>query len=234
MDVAVLYSGGKDSTYAIEKCLQKKWRIKYLLSIKPTRNDCYLFHFPTVEVTKELAPMLGLKHIYATCDIADPKQEAKIVRDIVAQNPVDAIILGGIGLQETQLKSIRDAVFDLGVEVFASHAGEDHEKLLREMIDKGYDIRITQVAVDGLGKPWIGKKISKETFSQLKKLAEYYGFHIGAEGGHYDTLVIDGPIFQKRLDITSSEVHMEDSLCGHLKVTGFVIVDKNPLLRNVY
>lgn len=234
MEVAVLYSGGKDSTYAIEKCLQKKWKIKYLLSIKPTRNDCYLFHYPTVEATKELAHILGLRHIYATCDVADPKQEAKIIHDIVAQNPVDAIILGGIGLQETQLRSIRDAVFDLGVEVFASHAGEDHEKLLREMIEKGYDIRITQVAVDGLGKPWLGKKISKETFPQLKKLAEYYGFHIGAEGGHYDTLVIDGPIFQKRLDITSSEVHMEDALCGHLKVTGFVVVDKNPLLRNVY
>src|SRR3989344_5708153 len=214
MEVAVLYSGGKDSTYAIERCLQKKWKIKYLLSVKPTRNDCYLFHYPTVELTKELSQILGLKHIYTTCDVADPVQEAKIVRDIVAQNPVDALVLGG--------------------KVFASHMGEDHEKLVREMIEKGYDIRITQVAVDGLGKPWVGKKISKETFPQLKKASEQFGFHIGAEGGHYDTLVVDGPIFNKKIEITASEVHMEDELCGHLKVTGFTVVEKNPLLRSVY
>lgn len=178
--------------------------------------------------------MLGFKHLYATCDVADAKEEAKIIREIVAQHPVDALILGGIGLQETQLKSIRDAVFDLGVEVFASHMGEDHEQLVREMVEKGYDIRITQVAVDGLGKEWVGKKITRETFPQLKKLSEKYGFHIGAEGGHYDTLVVDGPIFNKKLEITNSEVHMEDALCGHLKVTGFSIVNKNPLLRSVY
>ena len=234
MEVAVLYSGGKDSTYAIERCLQKKWKIKYLLSVKPTRNDCYLFHYPTVELTKELSQILGLKHMYTTCDVADPVQEAKIVRDIVAQNPIDALLLGGVGLQETQLRSIREAVFDLGVEVFASHMGEDHEKLVREMVEKGYDIRITQVAVDGLGKPWVGKKITKESLQQLKKASEQFGFHIGAEGGHYDTLVVDGPIFNKKIEITASEVHMEDELCGHLKVTGFSVVEKNPLLRSVY
>lgn len=234
VEVAVLYSGGKDSTYALEKCLQKKWKVKYLLSVKPTRNDCYLFHFSTVEHTRELAQILGFKHLYTVCDVADPKLEAQIIRDIVAQNPVDALVLGGVGLQETQLKSIRDAVFDLGVEVFASHAGEDHEQLVREMIEKGYDIRITQVAVEGLGKEWVGKKLTKEHFAQLKKLSEHHGFHVGAEGGHYDTLVVDGPIFTKRFEITDSAVIMEDAYCGYLKVHRFTLVDKSPLLRNVY
>ena len=55
MDVAIMYSGGKDSTYAIEYALDKGYNIKYLLSVKPNRTDCYLFHFATVEHTKELA-----------------------------------------------------------------------------------------------------------------------------------------------------------------------------------
>ena len=234
MEVAVLYSGGKDSTYAIEKCLTKKWKIKYLLSVKPTRNDCYLFHFATVEHTKELAKILGLKHIYEVCDVADLEKEAEIVRKVVEKNPVDALILGGVGLQETQLKSIREAVFPIGVEVFARHMGEDHASLVAEMIEKGYDIRITQVAVEGLGKAWLGKKLTPESFKELKKLSEKHGFHVGAEGGHYDSLVVDGPIFSKKIEIAESEPIMEDEYCGHLKINKLVVIEKHPLLKSVY
>lgn len=234
MEVAVMYSGGKDSTYAIEKCLTKKWRIKYLISIKPTRNDCYLYHYATVEHTKDLAKILGIKHIYEVCDIADPQQEADIVKKIVEKNPIDAVILGGVGLQETQLKSIREALFPLGVEVFASHMGEDHATLVQEMIEKGYDIRITQIAVEGLGKEWLGKKLTAEAFKDLKKRSEKYGFHVGAEGGHYDSLVVDGPIFSKKLEIVEAEPLMEDEYCGYLKINKTTIIEKHPLLKSVY
>ena len=200
MDVAIMYSGGKDSTFALAHCLKKGWTIKYLLSVKPSRTDCYLFHFATVEHTKELASALGFDHIYTTCDVADPHAEAEVVREIVSQNPVDALVLGGVGLQETQIKTLRDAMFDLGVEVFATHAGMNHEELINQMIAEGYDIRITQVAAEGLGKEWLGKQLNAATFTELKERSQRYGFHVGAEGGHYDTLVVDGPLFPKRFE----------------------------------
>ncbi|MEK6818895.1 MAG: hypothetical protein AABY10_03085, partial [Nanoarchaeota archaeon] len=124
MKVGILFSGGKDSCLAIETARGKGWEIAYLLSVKPTRRDCYLFHYATVELTKELANILGIPHIYTSCDVADVKKEAQIVYDIVKKNPVDAVLLGGIGLQETQIKAIRDVLFPLGVEVFATHSGE--------------------------------------------------------------------------------------------------------------
>ncbi len=230
MNVAVMYSGGKDSTRAIEHCREKEWDIKYLISVKPTRTDCYLFHFATVELTKEIAKMLGIPQMYTTCDVADPKKEAEIIKNIVKKNPVDAIILGGTGLQETQIKSIRDAVFELGIEVFATHTGDDHGNLVEEMIQKGYDIRITQVAAEGLGKEWLGKQITKEAFQELKKRSEKYGFHIGAEGGHYDTLVVDAPFFPKKIEFGDVEQIMEDEYSGHLNVKNITLREKRPIL----
>src|SRR3989338_11117260 len=144
MDVGILYSGGKDSTYAIEYCKNKGWNIKYLISVKPTRTDCYLFHFATVELTQELSKILGYKHFYLTCNVADPKKEALIIKNLVQEqqkmNKVDSLVLGGVGLQETQLKSLQKALMPLKVEVFASHAGLDHEEIFREMLNKGYKI----------------------------------------------------------------------------------------------
>lgn len=226
MDVAILYSGGKDSTFAIEYALEKKWNIKYLLSVKPNRTDCYLFHFATVELTKKLAEFLDIKHIYTTCTEADPIKEAQIVKKIVEQNPVDSVILGGIGLQETQIKSIRDALFPLGIDVFASHAGYDHLSLMKDMIRKGYDIRLTEVAADGLGKEWLGKQINESNLNEFVKLSEKFGFHVGGEGGSYNTLICDGPIFPKRIELISFDKVMEGDFNGYIEVKEIKIIDK--------
>ncbi len=226
MKVAIMYSGGKDSTYAIEYAQQQGWDIQYLLSVKPTRTDCYLFHFATVEYTPMLAKVLGYKHILLSCSVADPQLEANIVRDaVLKQEKVDAVILGGIGLQETQLRTLQETLLPEGIEVFAAHAGDDHAMLVENMLSKGYKIMITQFASDGL-KSWLGKHITQENFSQLKADAVKYGFHIGFEGGYADTLVVDGPIFKQKLDILSFDKVFESEYAGHVKVTDAVLVEK--------
>ena len=247
MDVAILYSGGKDSTFAIEHAVEKGWNIKYLISVKPTRKDCYLFHYATVEMTKDLAKILQIPHFYVKCRVADPVKEANIVKEVVEKNQktlknqrffgprkfkefsrgmmVDAVVLGGTGLQETQLRSIQHALMPLKVDAFASHAGEDHDIVMEQMLNRGYEILITQIASDGL-KDWLGKKITKENFAQLKKDSLRYGFHIGFEGGYADTLVTDCPIFSKKLVIEDMSVIFEDDYCGHVEVNKYKMEDK--------
>ena len=70
--------------------------------------------------------------------------------------------------------------------------------VMDQMLKNGYGILITQIASDGL-KEWLGKKITKDNFLQLRRDSVKYGFHIGFEGGYADTLVTDCPLFSKRL-----------------------------------
>ena len=231
MKVAILFSGGKDSTLAVEYCMQQGWEIAYLLSVKPSRTDCYLYHFANVEHTPVLADALGLKHILKTCDVADPKKEAWIVSNVVAENPVDAVVLGGVGLQETQIKSVKEALAPLGVEAFASHAGQDHGEILRDMIERGYDIRVGQYAVDGLSPEWLGRQLDEDAFEELKEASEKYGFHVGGEGGHYDTFVLDGPIFRKQIHFADLYKVKEGKYSGYLVVKKLKVVPKERLVR---
>ncbi|HLC62231.1 MAG TPA: diphthine--ammonia ligase [Candidatus Nanoarchaeia archaeon] len=223
MDVAILYSGGKDSTFAIQHAIDKGWNIKYLISVKPTRKDCFLFHYATVEQTKEFAKQLNIPHFYVSCRVADPIKESDIVKKVVESNQkkmkVDAVVLGGTGLQETQLKSIQNALRPFSIDVFASHAGEDHDVVMEQMLTKGYEIMVTQIASDGL-KEWLGKNITKDNFPQLKKDSIKYGFHIGFEGGYADTLVTNCPLFEKQMVVEEMSVFFEDNYCGH------VVIDK--------
>ncbi len=232
MDVAILYSGGKDSTFAIQYAKDKGWNIKYLISVKPTRKDCFLFHYATVEQTKDLAKMMQIPHFYVKCKVSDPVKEAEIVRDVVERNQkklkIDAVILGGTGLQETQLKSIQNALMPLKVDAFAAHAGEEHDLVMEEMLNKGYEIMITQVASDGL-KDWLGKKITKENFAQLKKDSVKYGFHIGFEGGYADTLVLDCPLFSKQMIVEDMSIIFEDNYCGHVVINKYRMENKDKI-----
>ena len=233
MDVAILYSGGKDSAFAIQHAIDKGWNIKYLISVKPNRKDCFLFHFATVEHTKEFAKMLNIPHFYVSCKVADPIKEADIVKKIVEKNQksmkVDAVVLGGTGLQETQLKSIQNALQPFKIDVFAAHSGEEHDLVMEQMLNRGYEIMITQIASDGL-KDWLGKKITRENFAQLKRDSLRYGFHIGFEGGYADTLVTDCPLFSKRLIVEDMSVIFEDNYCGHVVINRHRMEDKGRIV----
>ncbi|MBI2598223.1 MAG: diphthine--ammonia ligase [Candidatus Diapherotrites archaeon] len=229
MKVAVLFSGGKDSTFAVDWAKKNGFEIAYLLSVKPSRKDCYLFHYATVEHTVAQAKALGLPHVLVGCDAANPTLEAQIVKKIVEKNLVDAVILGGVGLQETQLKSVREALAPLGVQVFASHEGCDHKKIFEEMIEKGYKIKITQVASAGLIQ-WLGKIVSRENFSQLAVDSKKFGFHIGFEGGYADTFVLDAPVFVHGFESVKEEKIIEDEFCGHVEIKELKPVQKETIL----
>lgn len=226
-----MYSGGKDSTYAIEYCQNKGWNIKYLISIKPNRRDCYLYHFATVELTQELSKILGYKQFYLSCEVADPEKEANIVKELVQkQQKIDALVLGGVGLQETQLRSLQKALMPLKVEVFASHAGVlDYKSTMQEMLNKGYRFMITQIASDGLMK-WLGKELTINNIELFEKDSQKYGFNVIGEGGYYDSLAFAGPIFgNKSLEILEIKEIIEDKYCGYIKINKFKVVE-NPLI----
>ena len=229
MKVAVLYSGGKDSNYAVQYAREKNWDIAYLLSVKPNRKDCFLFHYATVEHTSKQAVLLGLKHFLIPCTVADPTLEANLVKEFISKKqkelPVDAVVLGGTGLQMTQIKSVQEALQPLHIEVFAAHAGLDHEEVFKDMLNKGFEIMITQIASDGLAS-WLGKTITKENFPLLEKDSRKYGFHVGFEGGYADTFVLNAPLFPKRIAVSEFSKTMDDHYCGHITFTNIEIVDK--------
>jgi len=232
MDVGIMFSGGKDSTYAIYHAKQQGWNIKWLLSVKPTRTDCFLFHYAAVEHTPKIAEMLNIPHKLISCDVADPQMEADLVKNTVLSMPkVDAVVFGGTGLQLTQIGSVQKALQPHKIEVFAAHAGLEHEDVMRNMIKDGFEFMVAQVASDGLMQ-WLGTTITKNNLDKLFADSKKYGFHAGFEGGYADTFCTSGPLLgNKHVIIEQSEKVVEDQYCGHIIIHKMKIADKPILTR---
>ena len=60
----------------------------------------------------------------------------------------------------------------------------------------------------------------------MGKLCEKHGIHKGGEGGEYETLVTDGPIFKKKIVIKKSRIEW-DGVRGSYIIEDAELVDKN-------
>ena len=113
---------------------------------------------------------------------------------------------------------------ELGLEFIAPLWMRDPSQLLDEIISSGIAAMIVGVAAMGLGRELLGKIINQELIILLHSLSERYGVDLLGEGGEFETLVLDSPLFRKKLEILDYEV----SWSGY---SGFLIVKDARLVK---
>lgn len=202
MRVAVLFSGGKDSTFATFVSLNQGWDVKYLVTMLPAREDSWMFHHPCVELTKLQAEAMGIKHITRTTS----GEKEKELEDLIAalkgiSGDVDAVVSGAVASRYQ--KDRVDAVCkELGLRSIAPLWGKDQLKLLQDEVDAGFEIIITAVAAEGFDESWLGRKIDYDAIKDLEQLNKKFGVNPVGEGGEYESIVLSGPFFKQRIQIS--------------------------------
>ena len=114
------------------------------------------------------------------------------------------------------------------MKVFAPLWKKNSEKILRNLIELGYEAIITSVKADGFSEEWLGRKIDESCLSDLLKLNEKYGIHLMGEGGEYETFVLDGPIFHQKIEILKARKIWE-GIRGELKIEEVKLVEKRTI-----
>ena len=65
-----------------------------------------------------------------------------------------------------------------------------------------------------MNESFLGRKIDERLIEDLKKLK----IHLGAEGGEYETFILNCPLFSKKIEIIESEKIMENYCTGRLEI----------------
>ncbi|MBQ2226878.1 MAG: TIGR00289 family protein [Methanobrevibacter sp.] len=215
MDVAVLFSGGKDSTMAVWAALEAKEDVKYLLSVKSRNDESYMFHVPNIHITDLLAQALEIPLMSVETDgikeeeLKDLKAAFQDLKDL----GVEAIYTGALYsvYQKSRIEKLGDEV---GLKIISPFWHVDELEYMRKIVSLGFKIIISGVAAWGLDESWLGREIDEECIGELVRLNEKYHVDIAFEGGEAETLAIDGPIFKKKIKILEykKEWHLDSGV----------------------
>ncbi len=222
MRLAALISGGKDSSFAIFKALQEGHSVTDLITIKPANEDSYMFHSANIHLTDLISLASGIPLTVET-STGEKEKELNDLKKALSRVKVDGIAVGAIE-SEYQATRVRRICEELGLAMYAPLWHKEPECLLREMI-KHMDIRMVKVAAAGMDESWLGRRFDEKMIEDLKTLHRKYRVHIAGEGGEYETLVLDAPFYNKRINlIETRNIWMGDH--GVMKVIKAELAEK--------
>ena len=200
---------------AVYAALEAKEDVKYLLSMKSKNDESYMFHVPNIHVTDLLSEALDIPIMSVETDgvkeeeLEDLKAAFLDLKDL----GVEAIYTGALYsvYQKSRIEKLGD---DVGLKIISPYWHVDELEYMRKIVSLDFKIMICGVAAWGLDESWLGRIIDYDTIDELVRLNEKYHVDIAFEGGEAETLVIDGPIFKKRIEILKykKEWHLDSGV----------------------
>ena len=204
MKLACLFSGGKDSTYAIHLAKKQGHDVVCLLSIFTKSEESHLLHHPNLKWTKLQSESMKIPQLTIISN-SDETDDELIVMEKLLQNAkeqfqIDGLVHGGIK-SKFQKEKFESLCLKLNLVSIAPLWGTDPNDYMNELLDSNFHFMMITVSSDGLDEQWLGKLISKSDIAILNNLSNKFGFNLNFEGGESETFVINCPLFSTPIKI---------------------------------
>ena len=204
MKLACLFSGGKDSTYAIHLAKKQGHDVVCLLSIFTKSEESHLLHHPNLKWTKLQSESMKIPQLTIISNSDETEDELiimeKLLQNAKEQFQIDGLVHGGIK-SKFQKEKFETLCLKLNLVSIAPLWGTDPKEYMNQLLDSNFHFMMITVSSDGLDEQWLGKLISKSDIEVLNNLSDKFGFNLNFEGGESETFVIDCPLFSNPIKI---------------------------------
>ncbi len=225
MKLAALFSGGKDSTFAIFKSKSVGHTISCLVTIFPRSEESHLLHHPNIEMTGLQARLMNVSQIIAEVDSNETAVEVnelkKTLEKAKKQFGIEGVVHGGIR-SVFQKNHFQEICSELSLEVVAPLWNMDELNYLRELVQSGFRFIVTSVTAEGLDDTWLGKEVTLQGVEKLITISSKHGLNASFEGGEAETFVIGCPLFSGHIKIVKSNKTW-DGYRGRFEITEAVL-----------
>ena len=208
MKCALLFSGGKDSTYAGFLARKAGYEISCLITILSENLDSFMFHTPSITLTKKQAETMERPIIIQkTKGIKEDelKELESVIKTAKTKYGVEGIVTGAIA-SVYQASRIQKLCNKLNLECFNPLWQKNPFELLEELIKNGFKVIIVGVGAEGLDESWLGREIDINMINDLNELNKKYGINPAGEGGEFESFVLDCPMFKKPLKLKNKRI----------------------------
>ena len=218
MKLGILFSGGKDSYLAMHLASEDH-EISCLLTMKSSNQDSWMFHTPAITWTNLQAESMGIPQIIQETEgIQDDELDDlfTLIKKAKEEFSIQGIVTGALAstYQSTRIQKICNK---LNLWCFNPLWQLPQEKLLKKLQTHNISSIITGIAAEPFDESWLGKEIDSSTVNELLLYSKKYRINPAGEGGEIESLVINAPMFSKKLEILSSKIHYSN-FSGRLEI----------------
>ncbi|KAK7695941.1 hypothetical protein QCA50_000580 [Cerrena zonata] len=256
MKYVALLSGGKDSCYNLLHCSRNGHELVAAASLRPEQGkdeiDSYMYQTVGQDAIQFVAEALdvplyrrtikgtavnmgaeyGARQASKNIGISGDETEDlyELLHTVKASHPdIQAVSVGAI-LSNYQRIRVEHVCRRLALTPLCYLWQRDQRQLLSEMIEAGLEAILIKVAGMGLTTKHLGKTLAQMQ-PTLLKLNDMYDLHPCGEGGEYETLTLDCPLFKKRISLENVEtvIHSDHAFAtvAYLRVKSATLVSKN-------
>ena len=226
MKLGVLFSGGKDSSYACYRAMEGE-EVTCLITVSSRNPDSYMFHTPNIRWTRLQAEAAGLPLVEVMSagekevELDDLRRALFIAHE---EYGVEGVVTGAI-LSVYQASRIQKICKALDLWCFNPLWHTDQEAYMSRLLKHGFQVIISGVFSAPFDEFWLGKEINKGVLSDLLRFSRTYGITLTGEGGEYETFTCDAPFFRNRIEILNANVEYHN-FHGRYEITEAQVIEK--------
>ena len=198
MKVAVLWTGGKDSSLSCYKVLKDKFDVAFVVT--------FIWEQPSLahplSIIKLQSEALQIPFLWER--IQPPYFEAyrKAILELKKDYGIEGVVTGDISYVDSFHGNwIDDVCKDTDVEVIKPLWELDRFKIIEDLMSSGFKVIFTCAKEPWFNEKWIGRTIDARSFKELKELNKKTGMDICGEMGEYHTMTLDAPFYKKTIQV---------------------------------
>jgi uncharacterized protein (TIGR00290 family) len=196
------WSGGKDSALALYKALKdKSIQVSHCLNMITDDGKYARSHGVSSEIVQAQTEAMGLPILQPSATWDNYEEKFKTAVYTLKKDGVNTGIFGDIDV-EAHRQWVERVCRELDITPILPLWLGNREQLMREFIEIGFKAVVTAVNSSYMGQEWLGRVIDDTFLIDLKKKET---IDLCGENGEYHTLVLDGPLFHKRINILETQ-----------------------------
>lgn len=203
------FSGGKDCALAMY-LMKERGFIPDSIIITVKETDSWT-HGINLKMIEEYENVLGLKVYPVFCRMDNYEEEFEnTLRRIKKERGVNICVFGDIDIEQ-HLNWNKTRCKNTDMKAIMPLEKIDREEAVLKFIDSGFKAIIKKVNLNYLDKSFLGRELNRETIEDIKRYSEVKNIEIDlcGENGEYHTVVVDGPLFNKKLNYNLGEIKEE-------------------------
>lgn len=216
----VSWSGGKDAALSYYRAI-KQYEVTHLLNMTAEDGKRSRSHGVRTGVIHKQAEAMGLILVQPRSSWETYEAEFKKAVSALKQQGIGTGIFGDIDLEEHR-EWVERVSNDVGIGAVLPIWRGKRESILQEFIEAGFEAIVVATKKDVLGEEWLGRTIDDDFINDISKIE---GIDIAGENGEYHTLVLSGPVFERRINIIQSEKILQGEHC-FLDISACEVVKK--------